>query len=149
MCGSSQTPPATTGGPFISPDQKWVIFRSDRKKPEWLQSMSSVLTAKTSSSSPTRKASTGDRIGIPQATAHLVGRRPLGSERPPQLRSLARHYQVVGESSILARRSALPISKAPTSSRLLTRRQTPHVDQHRTDDTAASSSSPISSCPNS
>ena len=29
--------PGYDGGPFISPDGKWVIFRSDRKKAEYLQ----------------------------------------------------------------------------------------------------------------
>ena len=31
------TAPGYDGGPFISPDGKWVIFRSDRKKAEYLQ----------------------------------------------------------------------------------------------------------------
>ena len=29
--------PGYDGGPFISPDGKWVVFRSDRKKAEYLQ----------------------------------------------------------------------------------------------------------------
>ncbi len=29
--------PGYDGGPFISPDGKWVVFRSDRKKEGFLQ----------------------------------------------------------------------------------------------------------------
>ncbi len=29
--------PGYDGGPFLSPDGKWVVFRSDRTKPDWLQ----------------------------------------------------------------------------------------------------------------
>ena len=31
------TAPGYDGGPFISPDQKWILFRSDRKKESYLQ----------------------------------------------------------------------------------------------------------------
>jgi Tol biopolymer transport system component len=29
--------PGYDGGPFISPDGNWIVFRTDRKKPEYLQ----------------------------------------------------------------------------------------------------------------
>ncbi len=31
------TAPGYDGGPFISPDKKWIVFRSDRKRAEYLQ----------------------------------------------------------------------------------------------------------------
>ena len=47
-------------------DHKWIIFRSDRNKPEWLQILlSSASTAKTKRSSPIRKGSIRDRTGMP------------------------------------------------------------------------------------
>ena len=82
--------PGYDGGPFISPDGKWVVFRSDRKKAEFLQIYAIGIDGK-------NEMALTDNIGVnwapywhpEQALYHLDRRRPFRSQRPAELRSVA------------------------------------------------------------
>ena len=108
--------PGYDGGPFISPDGKWVVYRTDRKQTEMLQIHCIGIDGK-------NDVALTDNMGVnwapywhpTEALHHLDRRRPFRSDEAAQLRPVADEVRRCATASWRGQATSMRITDHPTA----------------------------------